>query len=96
MRLLAVAFLAFLPAAAGAVAVPGQPQTKAPPMTRGVSSLLSNTCQRTTNYYAHKPGEPLKPRRLTELPPANAYAAVLHHDGLCEVPVVIKYGVGRR
>ena len=95
MRLLTVALLAALPAAAGAVSVPDKPQIKAPPMKKGVTSLYSEECQRTTSYHAYKPGEPLKPRQLAELPPANAYAAVLHHDGRCEVPVVIRYGVGR-
>jgi len=95
MRLLAAALLAVLPAAAGAVSVPGKPQIKAQPMKKGVISLYSEECQRTTSYHAYKNGEPLPPRKLGELPPANAYAAVLHHDGRCEVPVVIRYGVGR-
>lgn len=94
MRVLAAALLALLPVAAGAVSVPAQPQIKAPPMTKGVISLYSGNCQRTTTYHAYNPGEPLQPRRLAELPPANAYATVLHHDGRCEIPVVIRYGVG--
>jgi hypothetical protein len=39
----------------------------------------------------------LKPRKLTELPPANVYSAVYRRDANgCEKPIVVKYGVGRR
>ena len=53
-------------------------------------------CPRTTSYYAYRSSEPLKPRKLTELPPANAFAAVYRHIGRCEAPIVVKYGVGNR
>jgi hypothetical protein len=53
-------------------------------------------CPRTTSYYAYRSSEPLKPRKPTELPPANAYAAVYRHIGRCEAPIVVKYGVGNR
>ena len=59
------------------------------------SSTLAN-CPRTASYYAYRSSEPLKPRKLTELPPANAYSAVYRLIGHCEVPIVVKYGVGRR
>ena len=56
----------------------------------------STTCPRTTSVYAWRRGEPLQPRKLTELPPANAYSAVYRRIGGCEVPVVVKYGVNSR
>ncbi len=53
-------------------------------------------CPRTTSVYAWRQAEPLQPRKLTELPPANAYSAVYRRIGGCEVPVVVKYGVNNR
>ena len=53
-------------------------------------------CPRTTGYYAWSDTKPLQPRKLTELPPANAYSAVFRHIGNCEAPIVVKYGVGGR
>ena len=90
MRLLAIAFVALLPGTAGAVAV------QKPPIVKGALTPSSSGCPWTTSYYAFNSSQPVKPRKLGELPPANAYAAVLRRDGRCEVPVVIKYGVGRR
>jgi hypothetical protein len=89
MRLLAAALLASLPAAAGAVALQKAPVVKGGPFPSAAD------CPRTTSYHAFDASKPVNPRKLGELPPANAYAAVLRHDGRCEVPVVIKYGVGR-
>ena len=66
--------------------------TSAQPLQPGTPA----NCPRTTSYYAYRQGEPLKPRKLTELPPANAYSAVYRHVGHCEVPIVVKYGMGRR
>jgi hypothetical protein len=90
MRLLAAALIALIPASAGAVAAPGA--------LRPVHGLAQSppNCPRTTGYYAWQRGEPVRPHKLTELPPANAYAAVFRHIGRCEVPVVVKYGVGGR
>ena len=94
MRILAAALLSLLPAAAGAVSVQ-TPDSHRPHAKKGVW-LSSPDCPRTTSYYAYTPGEPIEPRKLAELPPANMYAAVLRHDGRCEIPVIVKYGVGRR
>jgi hypothetical protein len=63
---------------------------------------FQHECAPTTAYVAEGrngayTGEPLKPRKLTELPPGNMYAAVFHHDANgCEAPIVVKYDVGRR
>lgn len=102
MRFLAVSLLAILPAAAGAA------DTKAPLaisaaaevamiVPNGVISPVGANCPRPTNYYAYEDGKPLKPQKLTELPPANMYSAVFRVDvNGCEKPIVVKYGLGRR
>ena len=54
---------------------------------------LSDNCPQTTSVYAWDRGRKVRPRILTELPDANAYAAVLRRVGRCEVPVVVRYGV---
>jgi hypothetical protein len=46
-------------------------------------------CRRTVPHYADRSGEPLKPRKLTELPPATAYMAVFRHIGACEAPLTM-------
>ena len=47
-------------------------------------------CPRTTSYLAGKVGryrgQPLSPKKLTELPPATAYMAVYRQIGGCEAP----------
>jgi hypothetical protein len=58
-------------------------------------------CPRTTSYLADKSGLyrglPLKPRKLTELPPATTYMAVYRHIGGCEVPLTMaEYRNSRR
>lgn len=54
-------------------------------------------CPRSTSVYAFDQGQPLQPRKLGELPDANAYKAVYRTVGGCEVPVLVKYKVsGRR
>lgn len=88
MRLLVIAVAILIPASAGAISVPA-PVVKGPLAT-------SENCPRTTSYQAYRDGEPLMPHKLTELPPANAYSAVYRRISGCEVPVVVKYGVGRR
>jgi hypothetical protein len=82
MLLLASALIAAAPTPA--VAVPESARPIANP-TR---------CPRTTQYYAWRRGKALKPQKLIELPPANAYYTVYRLIGGCEVPVVVKYGVG--
>jgi hypothetical protein len=53
-------------------------------------------CPRMTGYYAWQRGKKVKPHKLTELPPANAYYTVYRLVGGCEVPVVVRYGIGNR
>jgi hypothetical protein len=58
-------------------------------------------CPRTTRYLADKSGlyrgQPLTPRKLTELPSATAYMAVYRRIGGCEAPLtVVDYRNPRR
>jgi hypothetical protein len=89
VRLLAVAVLILVPSALGAVALQNAPMAK-PALAR------SANCPRTASYYAFRKGDTVRPQKLTELPPANAYFAVYRLVGGCEVPVVVKFGVGSR
>jgi hypothetical protein len=89
MRLLIVALL-MLPSAAGAVRVQGAPDVK------NARHPSSAECPQTTKHYAYRDDNRLSPRKLTELPPANAYSAVYRHIGQCEAPIVVKYRLGYR
>ena len=88
MRLLIVA-LPMLPSAAGAV-------SEGVPLVRNAQHPSSVKCPQSTNYYAYRDDKPLSPRKLTELPPANAYSAVYRHIDGCEAPIVVRYGVSHR
>ena len=50
-------------------------------------------CPRTQPHYAARPGEQARMHRLTDLPDASAYSAVLRQVGGCEAPVLIKQNV---
>ena len=56
----------------------------------------ADTCPQTTSVHAWTRDKKLTLQKLGELPPANAYKAVYRKIGGCEVPVVVKYGVGGR
>ena len=64
--------------------------------SRGLAANRQRECPRTTSMQAFDRSKPLKPQKLGELPPANAYKAVYRLVAGCEVPVVVKYGVGGR
>lgn len=87
MRLFLVAAIASIAGPASAVAVP----TPAQP---GSADQARQHCPRTTSIYAYKGGKAVTPKKLTDLPAANAYSAVLRRIGGCEVPIVVRYGVG--
>ena len=86
--------LLFAMVVAAAVATPA---VAAPDGPKAIKPLAgAPKCPRTTGYYAWQRGKQVKPHRLTELPPANAYYTVYRLVGGCEVPVVVRYGVGNR
>ena len=58
-------------------------------------------CPRTTSYLADQSGmyqgKPLTPKKLTELPPAQGYMAVLRRINGCEAPLtMVEYRNARR
>ena len=53
-------------------------------------------CPHATSVHAWARDRRVEPRKLAELPPANAYSAVYRTVGGCEVPVVVRYGIGGR
>ncbi|NUQ18576.1 MAG: hypothetical protein HOP95_09015 [Sphingomonas sp.] len=60
---------------------------------RATGSSSASHCPRTTSYLADNigvyRGQPLTPKKLTELPPATAYMAVYRHIGGCEAPLTM-------
>jgi hypothetical protein len=51
-------------------------------------------CPATSRYEAaQRDGRP-QFSKLGDLPAAEAYKAVLRHDGRCETPIIIRYNVG--
>lgn len=87
MPLFLVAAIASIAGPASAVAV----QTPAQP---GSVDQARQHCPQTTSIYAYKTDKAVTPKKLTDLPAANAYSAVLRRIGGCEVPIVVRYGVG--
>ena len=61
------------------------------PMTRAFAQLPAH-CPSLAGHSTARPGEPLKPRKLAELPSAKAYHAVFRHgaDG-CIDPLFVGY-----
>jgi hypothetical protein len=86
MRLLVLAIAIASPASILAPAAADVPHSAT------VRSSADN-CPQTTRYYAWRGNKAVRPQKLTELPDANAYAAVIRRIGRCEVPVVVRYGV---
>ena len=74
MRLLLVAALASFAGPAAAVAVQSPSQPLNPLQGRA-------ECPQTTSIYAWDRNRAVRPQKLTELPDANAYAAVLRRIG---------------
>lgn len=72
-----------------------------PAPAHDVSSFVGplKNCQRASNHFADKDsvyrGDRIKPPKLADLPPANAYASVLRvgPDG-CESPLIRVRNVG--
>ena len=60
---------------------------------RASGSSSASHCPRINSYLAARSalygGQPLVPRKLTELPPATAYMAVYRHIGGCDAPLTV-------
>jgi hypothetical protein len=87
MRLLPAAIFVAVSAAAGAAELQDSAAMS------GAPAPGSANCPRTTGYLADQSGlhrgQPLKPRKLTELPPAIGYMAVFRQIGGCEAPLTM-------
>ena len=64
-------------------------QLPAAAASQAAAPAASDKCRPTAPYYAYRDGKPLKPHKLTELPPATTYMAVFRHIGMCEVPLTM-------
>ena len=81
--------------AIGAAAAPASQPPPAVPPYRAHSTLAAPDCPEATSHLAGRQGswdgKALRPRRLGELPPADAYAAVYRRDERgCVVPVMFR------
>lgn len=81
-------------AAAVAIAVTGTAANSEPtPSQKEALERVKAQCPRTTSYLAEKvgryQGQPLTPKKLNELPPAQTYMAVYRHIGGCEAPLTM-------
>ncbi len=54
-----------------------------------------SSCPATSRYEASKRGKTPEAQKLNQLPNADVYRAVYRHIGECEVPIIVRYGVGR-
>ena len=89
MRLLFPVAMAF------AATASAQPGTAPEPLTRAKSLTPGSDCPNATSHMAGRgsiwQGEPPALKKLTELPPADAYAAVYQLDDEgCMVPVMYR------
>ena len=90
MRLLLATVLALSSTSASAAALLNAPAAKDPAL-----EAVAKCKQASAHYYAYRDGKVIKPHKLTELPPANAYVAIVRNDGRCEIPVIVRYNMGR-
>ena len=74
---------------AGPAPAADMPVFKPPPL-----ASEARDCPPTSRYHAAKRSGGLKAQKLTELPMADAYAAVYRRIGRCEVPIIVRYGIG--
>jgi hypothetical protein len=68
--------------------------------TQPVPPAKPTKCEQIDSYIVAREGphdgRPPALRKLTDLPPANMYVAVLRHDERgCLAPIVVKYDLGR-
>ena len=91
MRLL-LAVGTLMLSASSVVAEPVTPQDM---RELGIEQAATN-CPPISRFHASRKAAKIAPQKLTELPSADAYRAVLRSDGRCPVPVIVKYNVGGR
>lgn len=78
--------------ALAAMASAGAPA--APPMVDSKFNPPSKDCPPVSRYHAMKQGKGVKMQKLTELPPADHYKAVIRRVGACEAPIIAGFKPG--
>ena len=81
--------------------IPGAAPAAAPMPIRDTPVFSPNSnqpadCPATSRYEAGKRGTKPHAQKLNELPAADAYKTVYRKIGGCEVPIIVRYGVGGR
>lgn len=81
---------------AAAIALIAAPALGAEPvdLLRGMGVSDAARCHESPWLYKAKRGQEAQARKLADLPPANAYFAVLRVENGCQVPVMAGYGYG--
>ena len=98
MRFLLLTAAALLPQASAAAPDAATPTAQGPSAAKP-RAIARDTCRRPANHQADRGSAwreaPLKPKKLTELPPATGYMAVYRTVDGCEVPMtVVEYRSG--
>ena len=68
----------------------------AAPIPQTSLTNIAAACPAMTPHIAVQRGRAPPLRKLNELPPANLYAAVYRRVDGCEVPIVVRYDIGKR
>lgn len=92
MRLLAIIILASAPGSISAAAST-QPARDMPLYNPDANA--SANCPPISRYEASRRAGRLAPRHLDELPAADLYKAVYRHVGGCNVPIIVRFNIGR-
>lgn len=92
VRLLAIVLLASVPGAVFAAAAP-RPARAMPIFNPDAGTRAS--CPPIGRYEVSRRGGKLSPRHLDELPAADLYKAVYRRVGGCNVPIIVRYNIGR-
>ena len=66
------------------------------PVMRPGGDALASICPPTSRYEASGRSKTPQPKKLNELPAADAYRTVYRAVDGCEVPIVVRFGVGGR
>jgi hypothetical protein len=94
MRLLfPVLTLPLLVPAATVAQTTAAPAIQSPENAVRALAATKSTCRKTTSHHAEQssawPGDPVAPRKLTDLPPAESYMAVYRTVSGCEEPMTV-------
>lgn len=91
MRTLLAASLLLLPVSAASAPAPAGDMRVIEPFP-----VESVECPPISRFHMTKRNGKAKSRKLTELPPGDAYLAVERRIGQCQVPIIVRYGIGGR